>query len=73
MSFSLESESNNKMAFLYVEVSRKNGRFKTTVHRKSTPSSVSSHFDSFLPTAYKFCTMYILAYKCFNPLMSGVH
>ena len=73
MSFSLESESNNKMAFLYVEVFRKNGRFKTTVHRKSSRSSVYSHFDSFLPTAYKFCTIYILACKCFNPLMSGVH
>lgn len=49
-----ESESNNKMFFLDAEISRGNGRFKTTVHRNLTFSCVYTHFDSFLSTASKF-------------------
>ena len=59
MPFSLESESNNKMSFLDEAVSRESGRFKTIVHRKKS-FNVYTHFDSFLPTKYKFSMIYNL-------------
>ena len=50
MTFSFESESNSKMPFLDAQVSEENGRFKIHFHRKSTFSSVYTHFDSLQPT-----------------------
>ena len=66
MSFSFEQEVNGKLSFLYVEVSRQKGKFVTTVGRKPTFSDVYTHFDSFLPTDYKFSRIYTLAYRCFK-------
>ena len=37
----------------------------TTVYRKPTFSGVYTHFDSFLPSTYKFGMIYTLAYRCF--------
>ena len=64
MHFSLESKSSNIMSLIDLEDSRKNGRFKTTFHHKPTFSSVSTHFDRFLPISYKFGMIYTLAYSC---------
>ena len=47
MSFSFEQEINDKLSFLDVELSRQQGKFVTTVYRKSTFSGVYTHFDSF--------------------------
>ena len=66
ISFSFECESNNKMSFLDVEISREQGKFKTTIYRKPTFSGVYTHFDSFLPNTYKFGMIYTLAYRCFR-------
>ena len=68
MSFSFKSESNNKMSFLDADVSRKNGRFKNTVHRKMTFNIVYPHLDGFLPTTYRFSKIYTLSYRCFKIL-----
>ena len=54
MSFSFEQEKDCKLSFLDVEVSRQEGRFVKTVYRKPTFSDVYTHFESFLPTIYKF-------------------
>ena len=54
MCFSLEQEKNVKLSFLDVEVSRQQGKFVTEVSRKPAFSGVYTHFDSFLPTIYKF-------------------
>ena len=54
MCFSLEQEKNVKLSFLDVEVSRQQGKFVTAVSRKPAFSGVYTHFDSFLPTIYKF-------------------
>ena len=54
MSFSFEQEKNGKLSFLDVEVSQEKGKFVTTVYRKPTFSGVYTHFESFLPTVYKF-------------------
>ena len=51
-------------SFLDVEVSREKGKFVTTVYRKLGFSSVYTHFESFLPTVYKFGIVYTLASCC---------
>ena len=40
----------------------KKGKFITTVYRKLTFSVVYTHFESFLPTVYKFGMVFTLAY-----------
>ena len=59
------------MSFLNSEVSGENGRFKTTVYRKPTFISVSTHFDSFLATTYEYSMIYTLAYRCFKFSLAG--
>ena len=54
------------LPFLDVETSREKGKFVTTVYRKPTFSGVYTHFESFLPTVYKFGMVYTLAYRCFR-------
>ena len=48
MSFSMETEKENKLSFLIVEVIHKQGKFTTTIYRKSTFSGVHSSFERFL-------------------------
>ena len=55
MSFSMETEKENKLSFLDLEVICEVGKFTTTIYRKPTFSSVYSNFKSFLPSVYKFC------------------
>ena len=66
MSFSFEQEKNGMFSFLDVEVSREKGKFVTTIYRKPTFSGVYTHFESFLPTVYKFGMVYTLVYRCFK-------
>ena len=66
MSFSFEQEKNGKLLFLDIKVSREKGKFVTTVNRKPTFSGVHTHFESFLPTIYKFGLVYTIAYRCFK-------
>ena len=54
------------MFFLDVEISPENGKFVTTVCRKITFSGVYNHFESFLPSTYKFGMLYNLDYRCFT-------
>ena len=66
MSFSFEQEKYGKLSFLDVELSREKGKFVTTVYRKPTFIGVYTHFESFLPTVYKFAMVYTLIYRCFK-------
>ena len=66
MSFSIVQEKNGKLTFLDIAVSREKEKFVTTVYRKPTFSSVYTHFESFLPTIYKFGIVYTLAHRCFK-------
>ena len=60
MSFIFEQEKNGKLSFLDIGVSREKGKFVSTVYRKSTFNSVCTHFESFLPTVYKFGMVYMV-------------
>ena len=45
--FTIETEQNNKLSFLDINVSRKQGKFTTNAYRKPTFSSLYTHFDNF--------------------------
>ena len=66
MSFTIESEKQNRMSFLDVQIIREDKTFTTSVYRKATFNGVYTHFDSFLPSTYKFGTIYKLAHRCFR-------
>ena len=61
MSFTIEREKQNRMSFLDIAIIREDKTFTTSVYRKPTFSGVYTHFDSFLPSTYKFGTVYTLA------------
>ena len=52
------------MSFLNLQIIREDKTFTTSVQRKSTFSGVYTRFDSFLPSIYKWGTVYTVAYKC---------
>ena len=64
MSFTIEREKQNRMSFLDIEIICEYKTFTTSVYRKPTFSGVYTHFDSFLPSTYKFGTVCTLAYRC---------
>ena len=66
MKFSFEEEKKGKLSFLDAKVSREGNKFATTVYHKPTFSRVYTHFDSFLPTTYKFDMIYILVFRRFS-------
>ena len=66
MSFTTEHEKQNRMSFQDIAIIHENKTFTTSVYRKPTVSGVYTHFDSFLPSNYKFGAVYTLAYRCFR-------
>ena len=66
MSFSMETEKETKLSFLYVEIIRQQGKFTTTIYRKPTFSGVCTNYESFLPAVYKFGMVQTLVYRCFR-------
>ena len=65
ISFSMETEKENELSFLDIEVICEQGEFTTTICQKPTFSGVYSNFESFLPSVYKFGMVYTLVYICF--------
>ena len=63
---SFEEENNGKLSFLNIQVSREGNKFATNVYRKPSFSGAYTHFDSFLPTTYKFGMIYTLVFRCFS-------
>ena len=66
MKFLFKEEKNGKLLFLDVEVSREGNKFVTSDYRKPTFSGVYTHFDSFLPSTYKFGMICTLVFRCFS-------
>ena len=63
MFFTVESEKQNRMSFLDIQIICENKTFTTSVYRKTTFSGVYTHFASFFTSTYKFGTIYTLAYR----------
>ena len=66
LSFTIEREKQNRMSFLDIAIIREDKTFITSVYHKPTFSGAYTHFDSFLPSTYKFGNVYTLAYRCFR-------
>ena len=66
MSFTIETEQNNKTLMLDVNVIREQGKFMTNVYRKPNFSAVYAPFDSFLSDTYKFDMIYTFVNTCFQ-------
>ena len=64
MSTTTESEKQNRLSFLDVQVIPEDKIFTNSVYRKPTFSGVYTHFDRFLPSTYKFGTVYTLTNRC---------
>ena len=64
MSTTIESEKQNRLSFLDVQVIPEDKIFTNSVYRKPTFSGVYTHFDRFLPSTYKFGTVYTLTNRC---------
>ena len=62
MSFSMETEKENKLSFLDVDIIREEGKFTTTIYWKPTFSGVYSNFERFLTSVYKFGMVYTSVY-----------
>ena len=60
MSFSMETQKENKLSFVDVEVIREQGKSTTTFYRKPAFSGVYINFESFLPSVYEFGMVYTL-------------
>ena len=60
MSFSMETEKENNLSFLDVEIVHEQGKFTTTIYQKPTVSGVYSNLESFLPMVYIHLEWYIL-------------
>ena len=64
MSFTIASEKKSRMSFPDVQIICEDKRFPTSVYGKPTFSVVYTDFVSFLPSTFKFGTVYTLAYRC---------
>ena len=65
INFSFETEKDEQMLFLDVNVFRENGTFVTNDYRKETFTGVYTTFSSFIPLEHKFGLVYTLLYPCF--------
>ena len=67
ISFVMESEKDNRMSFLGVNIIREKDKFTSSVYCKPTFSRIYTHFDSFLPSSDKIGLFYtFLLYRCFR-------
>ena len=65
INFSFETEKDEQMPFLDVNVFRENSKFVTNVYRKKAFSGVYTNFCSFKPLEHKFGLVYALLYRYF--------
>ena len=70
ISFTYETEEDEKIPFLDILVCRSNGQFNTSIYRKSTFSGVYLHFCSFMPIEYKLGLISTLLHRCYTLVSS---
>ena len=66
INFTYELEQNGRLPFLDMMIDRNDGKIKTSVYRKPTFTGIYTHFDSFLPSIYKFDLLSTLLYRYFS-------
>ena len=73
INFTMETEENNSLAFLDVNVKRNDNKFDTSVFRKSTFSGLGISFFSFCPSRFKINSITTLLHRAFNVCSSYQH
>ena len=66
INFTSELECNGKLPFLDNLIDRKDGKFITSVYRKPTFTGVYTHYQSFIPSVYKFGLLSTLLFRYFS-------
>ena len=64
--FTCEEESNHKISFLDISVTRINNKLTTSLYRKKTFSGVYLNFNSFLPMDHKKGLIHNLLFPAYN-------
>ena len=64
--FTSEKETNNKLSFPDIEISRDKNQFITSVYCEPMFSGVFSHFESFIPSGYKLNVVSTLIFHCYS-------
>ena len=64
--FTCEEESNNKISFLDISVTRISNNLTLSLYRKKTFSGVYLNFNSFLPMDYKKGLIHTLLFRAYN-------
>ena len=65
MHFTSETEENNTLPFLDINIIRDDNSFMSSVYRKKTFSGVYTNFISFLPEVYKFNLVSTLLFRAY--------
>ena len=61
-----ETENENSISFLDIEITRDNNKFMTSVYCKQTVSRVFTNFGSFIPKSYKYNLLFKLLHRAFK-------
>ena len=64
--FTCEEESNNKVSFLDISITRSNNKLVTSLYRKKTFSGVYLNYNIFLPTNYKKGLIDTFLFRSYN-------
>ena len=72
INFTSEIEIEGKLPFLDILIDRTTRKIITSVYRKPTFTGVYTHYDSFLPSVYKFGLLSTLLYRYFSICSSYV-
>ena len=73
INFSFETEKDEQISFLDVNMFRENGKFVTNVYRTKTFTGVYTSFSSFILLEHKFGLIYTLLHRCSVFDMSKFH
>ena len=64
--FTCEEESNDKISFLDISITRSKNKLVTSLYRKKTFSGIYMNYNSFLPTNYKKGLIDTLLFRSYN-------
>ena len=64
--FTMESETNNKISFLDILISRSEGKFRTGIFRKNTFTGLGLNFYSFCPVNFKLNSCNTLLFRAYS-------
>ena len=73
MRFTSETEQNNTLSFLGINVNRENNNFTTSVFRKNTFTGLATNFSSFIPHIFKINLIRTLVYRAYSIYSDAIY